>query len=629
MFVLLVLFAFALDTLASSKVYQVEIDLQQVFMHGKPLPRFWTSTGLCPPAPRENVAEFLLSNDSLLNLEIIGSLPSEGLKHVRIHWLLDMITFSHYDERKSIFYDFSRLDAFLDKIREFGLYPGFEFMGIPASVYDEERKHRFAYFWSDLAMQVASHYMRRYGIQYVSNWRFETWNEPDLKNYNVVNFTVGDYITHVQSIRFGLDAAGRLFNNILIPLRGPAGLFKSKEHHPFCWTILELCNDSPRRCPFETITFHRKGSGLRADEILQGGLLLMEQLKNTFSKISLFLFSNNEADPIAGWSTPRVFHSDLRYGTMLASTVLQHWSALFNGRFANLESISHDNGFLSYHPYEFDQRTLLARFQMNQTHPRHVQYVAKPVFSVLGMLAGLGPMATDISFVSQNISYVVSYQEDPFYLCTLLISSNDTFDSIERRQVLTLNVTLNNQLSQQTIGYIVEGLQSGLNDPNHIWTYYGKQPYPTAFQFKQMRSAQFPSILDGPTILRDDTKNVTLTLNLRTPWMATVRMCSLQFSKPTALHNIRTRNINTNEVIIFWHEKPSDVRCTVNYEVWFSKSNRSIAWRQINSGKHTPFLVYHYAPDGGAAGVTGLYRVRSVDVFGRVGAFSKAHYHDG
>ena len=85
-------------------------------------------------------------------------------------------------------------------------------MGIPASVYNEERKHRFAYFWSDLAMQVASHYMRkyaavfvgchrvtvdvghaflgRYGIQYVSKWRFETWNEPDLKNYNVANFTV-------------------------------------------------------------------------------------------------------------------------------------------------------------------------------------------------------------------------------------------------------------------------------------------------------------------------------------------------------------------------------------------------------------------------------------------------------
>lgn len=46
-------------------------------------------------------------------------------------------------------------------------------------------------------------------------------------------------------------------------------------------------------------------------------------------------------------------------------------------------------------------------------------------------------------------------------------------------------------------------------------------------------------------------------------------------------------------------------RCTVGYEVWFSKSNLSIEWRQINSGKHTPFLVYHYAPDGEAVGLAG------------------------
>ncbi|EAT44203.1 AAEL004402-PA [Aedes aegypti] len=629
MFVLLVLFVLTIYVSEPFKFYEVEVDLEQVFQQGKPLPRFWTSTGLCPPAPREKTSEFLLSEDSLLNLEIIGSLPNQGLKYVRIHWLLDMINFSHYDQRKAISYDFSRLDAFLGKIREFGLYPGFEFMGVPAGVYDNERKHRFAYFWSDLAMQVASHYLRRYGIQYVSNWRLETWNEPDLKNYNVLNFTIDDYITHVHSIRFGLDAAGRLLNNIHLPLRGPAGLFKSKDHHPFCWKIIELCNDSPKKCPFETITFHRKGSGLRADEILQGGLELMEHFKDTFPKISLLSFSNDEADPISGWSTPREFHSDLRYGAVLASTVLQHWSALFNGRFANLESISHDNGFLSYHPYEFDQRTLLAHFQMNLTHPRHVQYVAKPVFSALGILASLGSMATDTNFVSENISHVVSYQVNPFYLCTLLISSNDTFESIQKRQQLALHFISSNQLSGQTIGYVVEGLQGGLNSPVNVWNYYGKPPYPTASQFEEMRSVQFPSIIEGPAILPPDWKKFSLPLNIRTPWIATVRMCSLQFSKPTEVLNIRVRNINANEVIIFWHEKPIDVRCTVGYEVWFSKSNLSIEWRQINSGKHTPFLVYHYAPDGEAVGLAGLYRVRSVDLFGRVGAFSKAHYHDG
>lgn len=30
----------------------------------------------------------------------------------------------------------------------------------------------------------------RYGRKYVSKWRFETWNEPDLEGYNILNLTL-------------------------------------------------------------------------------------------------------------------------------------------------------------------------------------------------------------------------------------------------------------------------------------------------------------------------------------------------------------------------------------------------------------------------------------------------------
>ncbi|XP_065091548.1 alpha-L-iduronidase isoform X2 [Ochlerotatus camptorhynchus] len=598
MFVLLVLVVVVVNIVDPSMVvHEIDVDFELVLQKGKPLPRFWTSTGLCPPAPREKSAEFLLSDDSLLNLEIIGSLPNEGLKYVRIHWLLEMMSFSHYDERKTLFYEFSRLDALLDKLQEFGLHPGFEFMGIPAGIYEKERRHRFVYFWTDLAMQVASHYLRRYGIKYVSNWRFETWNEPDLRGYNVLNFTVNEYINYVQSIRFGLDAAGRLLNNIHLPLHGnihlplhgPAGLFKSTEHHPFCWSALKLCNDSPKKCPFEVITFHRKGSGLRADEIVQGGVRLVEQLQETFPNISEFRFSNNEADPIAGWSTPREFQSNLKYGSMLVSTVLQHWSVLFTGRLRNLESISHDNGFLSYYPFEFDQRTLLARFQMNLTQPRHVQFVVKPVFSALGMLANLGPMATDRLHATGNISYIVSYQQNPFYLCILLVSSNDTFEPVEKRQKLSVNIVTTKEFVGQPVAYIVEGLQSGLNDPNSVWQYYGKPPYPTGAQFEEMRSVQFPSVLEGPTVLPIGRKRLKLNFNLRAPWLATVRMCSLQSSKPSVVQNVRVRRIHANEVLIFWHENSAGVRYDAPSAMRYGLTaliGRSIGRKLIPNGIH-------------------------------------------
>lgn len=55
-----------------------------------------------------------------------------------------------------------------------------------------------------------------------------------------------------------------------------------------------------------------------------------------------------------------------------------------------LKLFSNDNGFLSYNPHFFTQRTLLARFQMNNTEPHHVQFIRKPVYSAMGLLSYLG-----------------------------------------------------------------------------------------------------------------------------------------------------------------------------------------------------------------------------------------------
>lgn len=58
----------------------------------KRLPRFWVNTGFAPPEPLEDVADFFESDDVKLNLEIIGSLPNNGLRNVRIHWLLNLLS---------------------------------------------------------------------------------------------------------------------------------------------------------------------------------------------------------------------------------------------------------------------------------------------------------------------------------------------------------------------------------------------------------------------------------------------------------------------------------------------------------------------------------------------------------
>jgi len=52
--------------------------------------------------------------------------------------------------------------------------------------------------------------------------------------------------------------------------------------------------------------------------------------------------------------------------------------------------LSNDNAFLSYHPFPFTQRTLLARFQVNTTKPPHVEFIRKPIYSVMALMSFVG-----------------------------------------------------------------------------------------------------------------------------------------------------------------------------------------------------------------------------------------------
>lgn len=72
------------------------LDFKVDFNNLKKLPRFWTNTGFCPPAPTNHsstLADFFLSEKSIQNIEYISALPNSGLKNIRIHWLLNLIKF--------------------------------------------------------------------------------------------------------------------------------------------------------------------------------------------------------------------------------------------------------------------------------------------------------------------------------------------------------------------------------------------------------------------------------------------------------------------------------------------------------------------------------------------------------
>ena len=75
----------------SASNVKVTIDTNKKLKLLKPL---WTSIGFSPEFPKTHVkkANQLLNRDVLINLALIGSLPNNVIKQVRIHWLLDLMT---------------------------------------------------------------------------------------------------------------------------------------------------------------------------------------------------------------------------------------------------------------------------------------------------------------------------------------------------------------------------------------------------------------------------------------------------------------------------------------------------------------------------------------------------------
>lgn len=322
-------------------------------------------------------------------------------------------------------------------------------------------------------------------------------------SYNLLNFTFTNYKKYVYDLAAGLETISSDKNISKLLLRGPAGLFKQIEKHPLCWGLLNECNANINNCPLDIITYHRKGNGmLNVDDIIIDTKELFEMFREKYPKLMTKKFSNTEADPISGWSKPLNSYSNLDYAIILMEIVFEHWNLQFQSEhnIPTIESISHDNAFLSYYPYEFYQRTVLTRFQMNLTIPKHVQFIQKPVYAALGLLSSLGNLSTmykkmnnnDISFISS-----LSLTHSGFYGCVIILKSKELSNYYDgNNRIIIIKLKLPSQHTKNyRIKYFVEYLENNVTDPVQIWKYYGSPAYPNNTVRLAMRNAQVINIL--------------------------------------------------------------------------------------------------------------------------------------
>ncbi len=150
-----------------------------------------------------------------------------GFEYIRFHAIFnDEVGLYDEVDGKPV-YDFSYVDQIYDGLLENGVRPFVELSFMPKKLAARQITQSFWYQpivsppkdlnkWDDLISQFAQHLVDRYGVEEVSHWYFEVWNEPNL------DFWAGE---PKQETYFQLyDATSRALKKISPRLRvgGPA-----------------------------------------------------------------------------------------------------------------------------------------------------------------------------------------------------------------------------------------------------------------------------------------------------------------------------------------------------------------------------------------------------------------------
>jgi len=172
--------------LRSAAQETVEIDAQA---QATPFPHFWEQmfgSGRAILTLRESYREDLRAVKEVATFQ-----------YVRFHAILhDELGVYNEDEHGNPVYNFAYVDQVYDGLLKNGVKPYVEISFMPKKLaFNPDALHPFWYKqnvsppksmdrWDDLIKHLVQHLVDRYGIDEVSTWYFEVWNEPNIDFWN-------------------------------------------------------------------------------------------------------------------------------------------------------------------------------------------------------------------------------------------------------------------------------------------------------------------------------------------------------------------------------------------------------------------------------------------------------------
>src|SRR5947209_5498153 len=146
-----------------------------------------------------------------------------GATHIRAHAILNDEQGVYREVAGEVLYDFTAIDRIYDLLLELGLRPIVEMSFMPRDLASNPEATVFWYRgitspprdwqrWVELNQRLAAHLVERYGIEEVTQWGFEIWNEANLEEFGP---EIPGFWTGTQAEYFRLyDIAARAIKSV-------------------------------------------------------------------------------------------------------------------------------------------------------------------------------------------------------------------------------------------------------------------------------------------------------------------------------------------------------------------------------------------------------------------------------
>jgi xylan 1,4-beta-xylosidase len=490
---LIVFVSFPLISWGQNQVVTIQIDS---LAPSHPFPHFWEQMF------GSGRASLSLRESYLNDLRKVKKITD--FKYVRFHAIFhDELGVYDQSPTKEPIYNFAYVDQIYDGLLQAGVRPFIELGFMPRKMSQQPPvEHVFWYHplvsppadwnqWSDLVTHFARHLIERYGIDEVSHWYFETWNEPNI------DFWAG---TPKEKTYYQLyDTTARALKSISPRLRvgGPATAQAA-------WVdrFIQHCTDE--NIPVDFVTTHVYGNDLASDvfgthEDINRNHMVCRAAKKVFDQVRVssqphlpLIFSEYNAS----YKNEVNVTDDVFMGPWLADTIRQCDGLTEMMSYWTFSDVFEEQGVVKK-PF-YGGYGLIAEGG-----------IPKPAYNAFSLLHKLGEKRLD---VDSNAALVTRKSDK-----TLVVAVWNLFLPEEKGMSKTVTVSFKNLKSHHSA--LVSRLDS---THGSVWQAYktmGEPTNPTSAQIENLRGAA-----ELPRPEKISMKKNTLTLELPPQGLALIEV---------------------------------------------------------------------------------------------------------